>query len=83
MIWIALACGIAGAGILGWHAHREWCMRVNLGCVLWQREAQKPWKEKWLRRYPNGSHERHPTPVVGISRTSPGRREPYGPDGTP
>ena len=45
MIWLALASGIAGGGVLGWYTHEWFCMRRN-GCPIWIRDDAAKWSKK-------------------------------------
>ena len=55
--------GVAVAAALAWWARGWWCRRANPNCPVWAQERKLIWKAKLRKQYPNGSHERHPTPA--------------------
>jgi hypothetical protein len=63
MIWLSIALALAGGAAIGWRAKGWWCSRENPSCPVWRVEAGLTWKAVLRKRYPNGSRERHPTPV--------------------
>ena len=55
--------GVAVAAALAWWARGWWCRRANPNCPVWAQERKLIWKAKLRKQYPNGSHERRPTPA--------------------
>jgi hypothetical protein len=67
MIWLALALVVlaifVGAFALGWRASAWYCQQATPSCPRWRPQWLAMWIAGLKKHYPNGSHERHPTPV--------------------
>ena len=64
MIWLALACGIAGGSVLGWWAKGWYCERAHPSCPVWLQRVKRAWKAGLRRRYPEGRPERRTTQIL-------------------
>ena len=58
--------GVVGGVVLGWWWRGWRCKREEPACPVWQREANVLWGADLQKRYPDGMHDRRPTPVVEI-----------------